>query len=222
MYPEYKAKRKAKKLLMTDEEKTYDNACHIQSEEIRTYILPDVGFVNNFMRIGYEGDDLIASIIVNNPEHEFIIVSSDADLYQLLSPTVSIYDLNKKQRYTENDLFQEHRTQSILWGEVKAIAGCTSDEVKGVSGVGIKTAIKYLNHELSFTSATYKKIASAEGDAIIKRNRELVKLPLKGTENIRLKKGKKIKLCSLQKYFTEYGLLSMVDDLPKWKKLLNI
>ena len=75
------------------------------------------------------------------------------------------------------------------WGLVKCIAGCVTDEVPGIKGIGEKTVIKYLTGELKETTKAFKKIEKQK-TKYIKRNYPLVVLPLEGTDNFKLRKDK--------------------------------
>ncbi|GAH00618.1 unnamed protein product, partial [marine sediment metagenome] len=76
------------------------------------------------------------------------------------------------------------------WKLVKALAGCSTDGIPGVKGVGEKTAIKYLTSQLKETTKACQAIISKEGIKIFKRNLKLVALPFKGTNVFKLKKDK--------------------------------
>lgn len=222
VYPEYKEKRTKKKAMRSRNEQLVDNMFRKQFDIVNYNILPKIGLTNNFKVDGYEGDDLIASIIKYNPKHEFVIVTSDEDMYQLLGQNVVIYNLDKKRNYTKDDFTSEYNISPTLWSEVKSIAGCKSDEVAGIENVGTKTAIKYLNGKLSKTVKVYGDIVSDTGKEIIKRNRGLVTLPLKGTPKLKLKLKQKINIIELEEQFTRYGIQSMIKKLPEWKELLHI
>ena len=58
----------------------------------------------------------------------------------------------------------------------KAIAGCNGDNVIGIEGVGIKTAIKYMK---GYRKGLKSQLIDRNPD-IISRNLPLVKLPLQG------------------------------------------
>ena len=53
---------------------------------------------------------------------------------------------------------EKYRIKPFEWHKVKAIAGCSSDNVKGVAGVGEITAIKYLKGELKKESKAHQNI----------------------------------------------------------------
>ena len=64
------------------------------------------------------------------------------------------------------------------WAKVKAIAGCSSDNIEGVEGVGNVKAAQFLRGTLKGKIAD--KIAGSW--PMIKRNYGLVKLPFPGTK----------------------------------------
>lgn len=175
IYPEYKAKRKTNPV---------ENIEHLynQISQLRMEVLPDLGFKNIFLAPSYESDDVIAYIVRNDNKRNYIIVSTDTDLWQLLNYHVSVY--NFKEVLTRK-WFMEYSggLDPWFWGEVLAIKGCTSDNVKGVDGVGEKTALKYLRGELQTGKALLDINNNKE---LIQFNRQLVHLPFKGKKGIEL------------------------------------
>lgn len=176
LFPAYKQKRHSKELSEDELASLIDFKRQIA--RLRKEWLPMAGFSNVFWQSGYESDDLIASIVSTLPEQdEAIIVTADNDLYQLLSERVRIYNPNKR-RMTDIVSFQkEFKLRPKQWAQVKAIGGCSTDEVPGVPGVGATTAMRYLRGELKPTSKKYLAIESSAGQAVIARNWPLVKLP---------------------------------------------
>jgi len=215
MFPDYKKARKIKK---TPDEKRLDDIAYQQFNVIRDNLIPQMGFTNNFIKEGFEADDIIAKIVFSSPkEKEIVIVSADEDLYQLLSENVTMYSIKKKQEYTAKNLWDDYKITPSEWGEVKAIAGCKSDCVPGVIGVGEPTAAKFITRKLPKTHKTYKSIILFQ--ELIERNRPLVVLPLKGTPEIPLRKDKLdyegfVQICQ------RYGFKSFLtkDSLKQWKE----
>ena len=81
-YPEYKANRKE-----VDPE--------LKSQfELITPMLEALN-IPVFACDGFEADDVIASIVANNPGKEIVIISSDKDLMQLVGGNVMMYDSMK-------------------------------------------------------------------------------------------------------------------------------
>lgn len=177
IYPQYKEKRNKKE--KTPEEREMFRMAFEQLNELRETVLPSLGFRNIFQKAGVESDDIMASLVMNN-EGDFVLVSNDEDMFQVLD-YCSMYNSKTDKIYTRKDFFEEYGIEPRQWIGVKAGSGCTSDCVKGVEGVGVKTYIKYLNNELKPTSKKYQSIVSEEGKKIYEQNLPLVKLPYEGT-----------------------------------------
>jgi len=184
--PEYKAKRREKEF--TEEELEFENAFRKQMDLLRTEYLKEIGFRNILFQKGYEADDVIASVCSNLPHGDYgVIISADHDLFQLLSPTVCMYVPQSNKRMTKDGFIKEFNIKPKQWAKVKALAGCSSDNVIGIKGVGEKTAIKYMTNNLNPKTIAYKKISKSK-DELLKRNLPLVQLPFEGTNTFKLKK----------------------------------
>jgi DNA polymerase-1 len=149
-------------------------------------LLHEIGAKNIFGQTGYEADDMIASIVINNPNFNVVIVSTDADLLQLLRPGVTIYNPVKRKETTDIDFINEYGISPIQWNSVKAWTGCTSDNIGGVPGVGEVTAIKWLKGQIKQESAKYPLFT--DNLNVYTRNKPLVTLPYPGTQANVLKK----------------------------------
>jgi 5'-3' exonuclease len=143
-----------------------------------------------FVQHGYESDDIIAEISLHSIRNgdEAVIISADKDLYQCIESNVSFYNPQTGKILTIQGFKKQYGIDSMLWGMVKAIAGCTTDNVKGIKGVGEKRAIDFLLSRLNPNSKAYKAITSPEGNEISDFNQELVVLPMKGTQQFKLKR----------------------------------
>jgi 5'-3' exonuclease len=168
-YPGYK-----KKPPLTELEKLEKEELFRQMRILRTEALPTMGFANNLMMPGLEADDIIAWLTKNNNGSELVVVTSDHDLYQLLD-NCKIYNPAESAFFTKETLLKKWNATPDEWGLVKAIAGCTSDNVIGVNGIGEKKAINYLHKELS------KKMTERvwEAKCLIEKNKPIVILPHK-------------------------------------------
>lgn len=213
--PGYKEKDKK----LSQEEIDINKILYKQFDLLRKRILPRLGFKNNFITDGLEADDIIASICSNNKKQKKTIVSRDNDLWQLLSPTCDIYDFQKKSRFGVSEFEDGYGIRPRQWGLVKAIAGCTSDKVVGIKGVGNTTAVKYIKKELKTDSKAHQNIV--KGLKIIEDNKPFVILPFSGTPKYKIQQNhlKKIRMHNMcQKYGME-NLLSMLDE---WVKVFKI
>ena len=193
LYPEYKANRH-KKDKYTDAELEFYRAFKEQMKLLRTTYLPTIGFGNVFVQRGYESDDVIASLASDflldscfgEGRPEAVIISSDKDLYQCISHNVSYYNPQTSKTLTLQSFKKQYGIVPEGWGTMKALAGCTTDNVKGIKGVGEKRAIDFILKRLKPDSKAYAAITSQKGDAIYAFNKELVVLPMKGTQHFKI------------------------------------
>lgn len=209
LYSDYKLHRKKER---TPE----DLIAYKQFNLLKDEILPELGFANIFEQEGYEADDIISRIAIDRrDDYEIILVTKDEDLYQLLA-YASIMDPKTREIYTIDNFVGEYGISPSFWITVKAIAGCTTDNVKGVEGIGEKTAISYLLSKLKKDSPKYKQIEKSRD--IIKRNLPLVKLPLSGTKSVTIDGESFPQLKMLVKMCMKYKFRSILDELEKWEK----
>ncbi|MDR0625123.1 MAG: hypothetical protein LBF72_01590 [Holosporales bacterium] len=96
---------------------------------------------------GFEADDVIASCakIATASGLKTVVVSSDKDLMQLYSDSVSIFDPMKNKWISEDDVRAKFGVCPALVPDVQALAGDASDGIPGVPGVGLKTAAELIN-----------------------------------------------------------------------------
>ena len=99
---------------------------------------------------GFEADDIIGTITesMSNEEIESYIVSGDKDFMQLINDKVFLYTPGK--RNASPDIYDREGVIN-KWGlppekiiDLLALMGDSSDNVPGVAGVGVKTAVKLL------------------------------------------------------------------------------
>lgn len=187
--PCYKLKRHTKHREAPPEERTARQHMHEQTTALRTDYLPRIGYRNIFAQPGYEADDLIASIVHNNigPADEAIIVSSDNDLLQLLRHNVIIYSPSKRKAVTLQSFQKQWGLPPEMWPSVKAIAGCSTDEIPGIEGCGEKTAAKFLRAEMNPNTLAAQRITSPDGRIQRALNKRVVRLPLEGTDPVTLR-----------------------------------
>jgi len=171
----------------TEEEMDARAEVNVQIKRLRTKYLPAIGFRNVFSQAGYEADDVIASVCGDLPEGDGgIVVSTDGDLYQLLSADrVVIWNPRKRKPVTQASFTAERGIGPSMWPHVKAIAGCPSDNIAGVRGVGEKTAVKFLTGRLKSESKAFGRIVA--DDPLVERNLKLTRLPYPGVDRFALR-----------------------------------
>ncbi len=95
---------------------------------------------------GFEADDLIATYarLGAAAGADVTIVSSDKDLMQLVSPTVTMFDTMKDKRIGIPEVVEKFGVPPEKVIEVQALIGDSVDNVPGVPGIGVKTAAQLI------------------------------------------------------------------------------
>ncbi len=93
---------------------------------------------------GYEADDIIAALASKCSDRQVIVVSGDKDLLQLLNGNITIWDLMKEEMVDGAVFRERYGIEPWQWRDVLALAGDSSDNIPGIPGVGLKTALKLI------------------------------------------------------------------------------
>ncbi|MBP6204858.1 MAG: DNA polymerase I, partial [Nitrospira sp.] len=75
---------------------------------------------------------------------DVVIVTSDKDMFQLLTPKTRIYDPVKDKWFGEADSQARFGVEPARVVEIMGLMGDTSDNIPGVKGIGEKTAVKLI------------------------------------------------------------------------------
>ena len=212
LFPEYKVKR-GKKKKDDPELAAIFAATYRQMDKLKNHVIPSMGFLNSFEQDGFEADDLIADIVFGYPN--CVMVTNDADMYQLLD-YADMWKSMKKELVTANSFQDKYGIVASEWAMVKAVAGCSTDEVPGIPGVGEKTAIKYLNHILPEKYKAYANIEEGWQEVVM-RNEPLVRLPFEGTEHITLVDHYSLNILGFWKMCNEFRFESFSKGVEKTK-----
>jgi DNA polymerase-1 len=213
IYPDYKGNRK-------DKSKEIERILHQIPMLLK--MLEDLGFKNLIKAHGYEADDLIAHYALNKePDEKVVIVSSDEDMYQLLSKTVRMWPVRKKEWITEKVLMETYGCTPDMYLEAKIITGCGTDNVKGIDGVGIKKAVQFLCGEMNEKTKTFQKIQD-NLDQIRKTNRILITIPFDGAvdvpaEDLELKDNQFVDDDTYLEIMTELQFDFMINNISHWR-----
>ncbi len=108
-----------------------------------------------------EADDSIAMLCNKHKDDSCVIVSGDSDFFQLVTGNVKQYHVKHSKLYSEEDVLEVEGVSRINYLLAKSIVGDTSDNIKGVKGVGVKTLVKSFpefkeEEEVSFQSVMKK------------------------------------------------------------------
>lgn len=179
VFPGYKQKRRKNR---TPEEWDEINSMESQLDLLRRSILREVGFPVRRQQ-GLESDDLMAQAALEVGRS--VIVTGDGDLFQCISQKAHWFDPTRDLYLDEGGLLQHKRVGPTDWLKVKCLAGCDTDDVPGVPGIGEKTATDYI-WKLLKPGKRLTAIQSSEGQEIAKRNIDLISLPHPKTEPVNL------------------------------------
>lgn len=176
LFPAYK-----KKPAETDKIELANKADAIrQINLVKRRLLGQMGFNNVFEYRGYEADDIQAQIVMHRTGDKIpLVITNDDDILQLLE-YCSIYSPSSKTLTTKRDFVKEYGLAPGRWADVKRLAGCTSDGVPGIKGIGPGTALKYLKGQLKPKSKKLQDIRNARRDGSVDLWDKLVRLPFEG------------------------------------------
>jgi DNA polymerase I len=129
IYPQYKATRPA----APDDLRQQFARC---TEIVEAFAIPIL------KQEGVEADDLIACAVECAREHglRVVIVASDKDLMQLVSPNVVMWDTMRDRVFGSEEVEERFGVKVSQLRDLLALMGDTSDNIPGVPSVGPKTA----------------------------------------------------------------------------------
>jgi len=134
---------------------------------------------------GYEADDILGTLskACADSGNECFILTGDRDSFQLVSDSVTVRLAGTKETkiYTPARIMEEYGVQPRQMIEVKALMGDSSDNIKGVSGIGEKTALSLIQQtgsvdslyeqlaDIKLTPSVRAKLESGHQDALDSR-----------------------------------------------------
>ena len=106
---------------------------------------------------GIEADDLISFVVQNHKYKGWqkIIVSSDKDFFQLCDDETVVYRPIQKKFVNKPRILEEFGIHPTNFAMARAIVGDSSDNLKGVRGVGLKTIANKLEFFSKEESVTF-------------------------------------------------------------------
>ena len=119
-------------------------ALGIQADRIVT-IVQALG-VPIYRKPGFEADDLMATIVdrLRSEDVMIYLVSRDKDLDQLLSDRVRLLDPTTDEIMDPHRLLEKKGYLPDKAVEIQTLVGDSTDNIRGVTGVGPKTAVKLI------------------------------------------------------------------------------
>lgn len=158
----------------------------------------------------YEADDTIAMFCQQFGGTK-IIATRDEDMYQLINKDTFIFDPASNKKKDLKWFMRQYGITPEQWIEYKAIAGCKSDTVPGIPGMGEKRTLDYLRGDKKWE----KKIKDAE--ALYKLCYSLVILPHPSLNGYQMQwKQTKMDQEMFIDFCQSYGFSSFLDDLQNF------
>ena len=95
---------------------------------------------------GFEADDIIGTISkkASSEKIECTIISIDKDMDQLVDKYIKIFNPRKSEIRDIDKIRKEKGIEPITFIDVLALSGDSSDNIPGVPGIGIKTALNLI------------------------------------------------------------------------------
>ncbi len=147
LYPEYKAKRRTKKIRLNrvNDFENIEDERHSMMMQLSRCVEYLEKLPLSIMSIdGIEADDAIgytAKQIL--PKSNVIIMSTDKDFLQLVNDRISVWSPTKKKLYNPEKILEEYKVTSKNLLLSRVFEGDNSDNIKGVKGIGAKTLLKH-------------------------------------------------------------------------------
>ena len=143
IFAEYKAGRKVRLNREDDIESQDDSFKNMSSQLSKLKKLIELLGVIQVTADEVEADDVIALICrFIYPDEEKVVLTSDRDMFQLIDAKTVVYSPSRKEYYSRKDIIEKIGVLPENYIFVKALMGDKSDNVKGIGGVGEKTAVK--------------------------------------------------------------------------------
>ena len=178
VFPEYKATREK---LDAELQQDFDRSVERVEQLLAALHVPVIAHP------GYEADDVIATLATRAAERAIpvVVVSGDKDLYQLVSPSISLLNPGRGGPAAVEEQWVDPSNAAERLGvppdrvvDYLALVGDSSDNIPGVKGIGDKTA-----RQLIERYGDLESILAHAGEVTAKRAREAL---LAEAENARL------------------------------------
>ncbi len=179
---------------------------------------------------GYEADDILGTLskACADSGNECFILTGDRDSFQLVSDSVTVRLAGNKETkvYTPQRIMDEYGVSPRQMIEVKALMGDTSDNIKGVKGIGEKTALDLIQRtgsvdglyqqlpDLKLTPSVRAKLEGGHQDALDSRflAEIFLEVPIDtDIENYRLTGGDREKTRELLAGLEMFKLMERLD-----------
>ena len=158
----------------------------------------------------YEADDLIGTLAHHHQKQGFRnhIVSADKDLAQLVGENDTWWNYGKDEPMNPDLIKQKFGVYPHQIADYLALCGDSVDNIPGVSGIGIKTAIHLINHFDTLQD-------------VMDRNKEIAFLSIRGAKSCQKKIADNLDQAKLAKSLTEIRTDIPLENIDIRRKRIN-
>jgi len=174
---------------------------------------------------GFEADDIIGTISkkVSMENIECTIITTDKDMDQLVDKYIKIFNPRKKQIRNIDRIRSEMGIEPKSFIDVLALSGDSSDNIPGVPGIGIKTALELIREWKSLENvlSNTDKVKGKKKQENLLKYAESARLSMRlATINTEVPLDYNLEACrltnsnnnKLNELFTEYGFNSFLAE----------
>ena len=174
---------------------------------------------------GFEADDIIGTISkkVSMENIECTIITTDKDMDQLVDKYIKIFNPRKKQIRNIDRIRNEMGIEPISFIDVLALSGDSSDNIPGIPGIGLKTALNLIREWKSLESvlSNIDKVKGKKKQENLLKYAELARLSMRlATINTEVPLNFSLETCRLTNFnnnklnelFTNYGFNSFLAE----------
>ncbi len=190
---------------------------------------------------GYEADDVLGTLArqicdQNGHDCDVMIATGDLDTLQLVNKCVKVYTLRKGLAdttiYDEKAIMDRYGLKPLQMIDYKALRGDPSDNIKGVKGIGEKTASELIQNfgsieqlykaiksdkeiEKKIKARPLKLLQEGEDDALLSYKLSKIVTDVPITVEVPAYEFTAAHLDGVMKLFQELEFRSLLDKLPK-------
>ena len=156
----------------------------------------DIAGIRHHQERGVEADDLIAyAALTWQHDANIVIVSSDHDMFQLVNNNISVFrpgegteqktGLGMKSMkakaaagklYGYDDVVAKYGLRPEQLSDMWALTGDTGDNIKGIPGVGPKTAAKWLTKHMNLDNVLLREDKCEGFERLCQINKQMIQL----------------------------------------------
>ena len=187
-----------------------------------------------YMTEGFEADDVLGTLAKQAEEAgaETYLVTLDSDIVQLVRDGVKVYMFRPYQHdtviYDAKGAKERYQVEPEQLADLKGLKGDTSDNIRGVPGIGEKTAVKLIQ-QFGSVESIYERLEEVTPEKLREKLREHEEEARHSKDMATIHTGVPITLDleagQLQRFdpepvlalFKELGFRSLVSRLPETK-----